>query len=96
MQPDRTPANARDIPGDYATRLAELQQMLEILDQTRTTARLDFQPRRFEGDPVALTQALHPRGLRRPRRSSRCAANSRPSAVRIVVFDGSAGPDSRT
>jgi hypothetical protein len=94
MQPDRTPANPQGAVSDFGARLAELQAMLDILERARARANadLDTRPRRFDGDPVALTQALHPDGLRRTRRTAnQPAGDHRSLAVRLVLFDGSPG-----
>jgi hypothetical protein len=75
----------------YAARLAELELMLEILARSRAIpAEADTRPRGFVGDPVALTQALHPGGLRSARRSARRVPprDDSPRPVRVVVFDG--------
>jgi hypothetical protein len=91
MDAERTPAMQRNAPSRLAERVAELEQMLATLARARSTAGTDTRPLRFEGDPVALSQALHPDGLRRVRRAAAPVtprgAGSMP--VRLVVFDGS-------
>jgi hypothetical protein len=90
MDAELTPV-ARHAPATYASRLAELEHMLEVLERSRSAcAVVDVRGGRFAGDPVALTQAMHPGGLRSPRRSvSRLAhRDSRSMPVRVVVFDG--------
>jgi len=79
----------------YLAKLAELELLLEILEQSRAAAAAaataEKGPQGFLGDPVALTQALHPDGLRSARRSTRHApGREHPSIpVRVVVLDGS-------
>ncbi|MDQ1384565.1 MAG: hypothetical protein QOG65_1944 [Actinomycetota bacterium] len=89
MDAELTPV-ARHAPATYASRLAELEQMLQVLERSRSARGTEVRPTRFVGDPVALTQALHPDGLRSPRRSvSRLAhRENRSMPVRVVVFDG--------
>jgi hypothetical protein len=91
MDAELTPV-ARQAPAPYASRLAELEQMLQVLERSRSAYGSEMRPSRFVGDPVALTQALHPDGLRSPRRSvSRLAhRETRSMPVRVVVFDGTA------
>jgi hypothetical protein len=90
MDAELTPVLARHAPVTYASRLAELEQMLEALARSRSGYGPEVRSSRFVGDPVALTQALHPYGLRSARRSvSRPAHHgSRSMPVRVVVFDG--------
>ena len=89
MEPNRTPARESGVPYDFAARLAELQEMLDILERTRANAGRDTRPRRYDGDPVALTQALHPNGLRPMRRPANAAPREgRSMPVRLVFFDG--------
>ena len=89
MDAEWTPV-PRPAPVTYASRLAELEQMLQILERARVIAEADSRPKRFEGDPVALTQALHPEGRRSARRSvSRLSPRENTDMpVRVVVFDG--------
>jgi hypothetical protein len=91
MDADLTPV-ARHAPAPYAARLAELEQMLETLARARSASVASMRPSRFAGDPVALTQALHPGGRRSTRRSvARWLPRENPAMpVRVVVFDGSA------
>lgn len=93
MEPERTPATASGAGAAalFESRLDELSRMLEILERARTASGVDTRPKRFEGDPVALTQALHPNGLRPTRRSRAPIAPRDPRGmpVRLVVFDGS-------
>jgi hypothetical protein len=90
MDAELTPVVARHAPVTYASRLAELEQMLEVLARSRSGYGPEVRSRCFVGDPVALTQALHPDGLRSPRRSVSRPAHraSRSMPVRVVVFDG--------
>jgi hypothetical protein len=86
------PAASRPSRQAVAARVAELELMLEIIEQTRGARECQARPRAFDGDPVALTHALHPRGLRPTRRSDDQPARRAPGpmAVRFVVFDGAA------
>jgi hypothetical protein len=91
MDPDRTPAIARGALAGVASRVSEMEQLLDALERVRAAAGADRRPRRFDGDPVALTQALHPQGLRQSRRSRTGTPRRAPGGmqVRIVVYDGS-------
>jgi hypothetical protein len=92
MEPDRTPAAPHRAPAGIPSRLLEMAQLLEAFERARSAGRVDTRARKFDGDPVALTQAMYPRGLRAPRRSGdpptqRTQAGMR---MRIFVYDGTA------
>jgi hypothetical protein len=66
-------------------RVAELERVvatLATLRSTRMHERRDEHP-----DPVALTAALHPRGMRSPRKLARRSSSDGTIAVRFVLFD---------
>jgi hypothetical protein len=90
MDPDRTPAIARGAHAGVASRVSEMEQLLEAFERARAAARVERRPRPFDGDPVALTQALHPRELRQSRRSRNEAPRRDQGGMRlrIVVYDG--------
>jgi hypothetical protein len=90
MEPERTPATTRPSQQAFAARVAELELMLRIIEQSRNAGESQGRPKPFDGDPVALTQALHPSGLRPTRRSADQPARRAPGpmSVRIAVFDG--------
>lgn len=92
MEPERTPAAWRPSRQAFAARVAELELMLEIIEQSRGAGESQGRPRPFDGDPVALTHALHPSGLRPTRRSENQPTRRAPGPmpVRLVVFDGAA------
>ncbi len=92
MDRERTPASLHGTPTGYPSRRYEMGQLLDALRQARSTVAADTPPQRFEGDPVALTQALHPAGVRLSRRSRNRAPRSDPRSMtlRVVVFDGAA------
>jgi hypothetical protein len=72
---------------DLALRVAELEQVvatLSSLHRERSTAsRLD------RSDPVALTAALHPGGMRSARMARRRTSNDGTLPLRFVLFDPS-------
>jgi hypothetical protein len=92
MDRDLTPASLHGSPAGYPSRRHEMGELLDALRRARSTVAADTSPQRFEGDPVALTQALHPAGLRRARRSRNQVPRSDPRSMtlRVVVFDGAA------
>src|SRR4051794_16408489 len=58
MDAELTPVVARPAPVTYGSRLAELEQMLEVLARSRSGCGPEVRSGHFVGDPVALTQAL--------------------------------------
>jgi hypothetical protein len=90
MEPERTPATSRASRQAFAARVAELELMLELLERTHGAGESETRPRPFDGDPVALTQALHPSGSKPTRRSENPVARRVPGPmpVRFVVFHG--------
>jgi hypothetical protein len=82
-----------DIPADpgraeLESRVAELERVVATLATLRNERLVESRPARRDPhpDPVALTAALHPRGMRaaRPRRGS---PRDGTLAMRIVLFD---------
>ena len=70
---------------DLEARVAELERVvatLATLRDARMSERRDERP-----DPVALTAALHPRGMRSPRKLTRRTSGNGTIAVRFVLFD---------
>jgi len=77
------------VPGqpDLEARVTELERIVATLATLRNERLIDTRPvRRDPPDPVALTAALHPRGLRRRRKAPRSSADGT-LAARIVLFD---------
>ena len=74
---------------DLAARVAELERVvatLASLRRERSVSRED----RDRADPVALTAALHPGGMRSARAAKRRTSNDGTLAMRLVVLDPSA------
>jgi hypothetical protein len=99
MDRERTPASLHGSPTGYASRRAEMGPLLDALRRARSTVPAGTSsqrfegPQRFEGDPVALTLALHPAGLRSARRSRHQTLRAEPRSMmtlRVTVFDGAA------
>ena len=91
MDRERTPASLHGSPTGFASRRSEMGQLLDALRRARSTVRSrhvpEFEgPQRFEGDPVALTLALHPAGLR-----SGAAITAPGAAFRAEVDDDATG-----
>jgi hypothetical protein len=73
---------------DLARRVAELEQVVATLASLRLqrSSAHDSEQR----DPVALTSALHPGGMRSARKPRRRASNDGTLPLRFVMFDSSA------
>ena len=74
---------------DLAARVEELERVvatLASLRRERSVSRED----RDRADPVALTAALHPGGMRSARAAKRRTSNDGTLAMRLVVLDPSA------
>ena len=69
---------------DLATRVAELERVVETLASLRRERFTDERP-----DPVALTAALHPGGMRSVRGAKRRRSSEGTLPVRFVLFDPS-------
>ena len=89
MDVARTSPNAEVSPAraDLETRTADLSGIIEALVacQTATARRADTRSVAAL-DPVALTEALHPRGLRLPRKQRRRASTGRNLNVRVFFL----------
>jgi len=70
---------------DLAARVAELERVVATLATLRRERSTGDRP-----DPVALTAALHPGGMRSTRRSKRRAASGGTLPMRLVLLDPSA------
>jgi hypothetical protein len=71
---------------DLEARVTELERIVATLATLRNERLIETQPvPRSTPDPVALTAALHPRGMRTGRRPSRSSADGT-LATRIVLF----------
>jgi hypothetical protein len=69
---------------DLEARVAELERVVATLTALRNA---DLADRRDERpDPVALTRALHPRGMRRSRNAKRGSSADGTLSVRAVLF----------
>jgi hypothetical protein len=71
-------------PPDLATRVAELERMVETLAGLRREI-----PTCERRDPVALTSALHPGGMRSVRSAKRRRSGDGTLPMRFVLFDPS-------
>jgi hypothetical protein len=70
---------------DLAQRVAELERVIATLSSLHRERSVADRP-----DPVALTAALHPGGMRSARTARRRTSNDGTLALRFVLFDGSA------
>ena len=82
-----------DLPADPGraepeSRVAELERIVTTLATLRNERLVESRPARREPhpDPVALTAALHPRGMRATRTPRRSSSDGT-LAMRIVLFD---------
>jgi hypothetical protein len=73
---------------DLAQRVAELEQVIATLASLRLERAAAHDSERR--DPVAITAALHPGGMRSARQARRRTSNDGTLPFRFVVFDGSA------
>ena len=71
-------------PPDLAARVAELERMVETLAGLRRK-----RPAYERRDPVALTSALHPGGMRSVRSAKRRRSGDGTLSMRFVLFDPS-------
>jgi hypothetical protein len=69
---------------DLATRVAELERVVETLASLRRERSTYERP-----DPVALTAALHPGGMRSARGAKRRRSSDGTLPLRFVLFDPS-------
>ena len=69
---------------DLAARVAELERVVETLASLRRERSTDERP-----DPVALTAALHPGGMRSVRAAKRRRSGDGTLPLRFVLFDPS-------
>lgn len=69
---------------DLAVRVAELERVIATLSSLHRERPVADRP-----DPVALTAALHPGGMRSARTVRRRTSNDGTMPVRFVLFDGS-------
>ena len=83
-----------EVPADSGrsrleARVAELERIVATLATLRNERLVEPPPvhRAAHRDPVALTAALHPRGLRTTRRTQPRSAANGVLATRIVLFD---------
>ena len=75
---------------DLATRVAELERVVATLASLHRE-RLAYEPPASERpDPVALTAALHPGGMRSVRGAKRRRSRNGNLPLRVVFFDPSA------
>jgi len=72
---------------DLAARVAELERVVATLASLRRERSVS---RDDHPDPVALTAALHPGGMRSARAAKRRTSNDGTLAMRLVVLDPSA------
>jgi hypothetical protein len=70
---------------DLAARVAELERVVETLAALRRERPANERP-----DPVALTAALHPGGMRTARSAKRRRSGDGTLPLRFVLFDPSA------
>ena len=70
---------------DLEARVAELERVVATLTTLQSVRRDDRPTER--PDPVALTRALHPRGMRRSRNAKRGSSANGTIAVRAVLFE---------
>jgi len=82
-----------DIPADSGragleSRVAELERIVATLATLRDERLIERRPERRDPqlDPVALTAALHPRGMRSARTRRGSSADGT-LAMRVVLFD---------
>ena len=78
---------------DLEARVEELERVVATLATLRNERLIEQPPRaaRFDQrpDPVALTAALHPSGMRSARSSKRRSSGNGTMAMRVVLFDPS-------
>jgi len=78
------------VPGraDLEARVAELERIVATMATLRNERLVERRPetRGPHPDPVALTAALHPRGMRSARTARRSSGDGT-LAMRIVLFD---------
>ena len=82
------PTARNDLGARFADLEAVLAAIAEILPRAQAS---ENNPTRFEGDPVAFTQALHPGGFRPSRKAGKRRRECRagPIEVRFILFDRS-------
>ena len=75
---------------DLATRVAELERVVATLSSLHREPPAYERPAYERPDPVALTAALHPGGMRSVRRAKRRRSGDGTLPLRFVLFDPSA------
>jgi hypothetical protein len=82
-------APARLSRSDLEARVAELERVVATLSSLRDERFVDRRDARREErpDPVALTAALHPRGMRSARKSKRRSSSNGTIGLRFVIFE---------
>lgn len=87
---DARPQQPETTQPDLALRVAELERVVATLSSLRTertyTSRLD------RSDPVAITAALHPGGMRSARMARSRTSNDGTLPLRFVMFDSPSSP----
>jgi hypothetical protein len=74
---------------DLEARVAELERVVATLASLREERSVERRTER--PDPVALTAALHPRGMKSARNPRRRSSNDGTMAMRFVLFEPPAG-----
>ena len=82
--------STRPSQADLAARVAELERVVATLASLRRERALEDRP-----DPVALTKALHPGGMRSTFRARSRATSGGTIPLRFVLFDPSTSHDTR-
>ena len=77
-------------PPDLAARVAELERVVATLTSLSRERAAREHATRDRPDPVALTAALHPGGMRSARGAKRGSSNDGTLAMRFVLLDPSA------
>jgi len=90
MEATRLYPDVPAVPGraELESRVAELERIVATLATLRNERLIEPRPERRDPhpDPVALTAALHPHGMRSAR-TRRGSSSNGTLAMRIVLFD---------
>jgi hypothetical protein len=78
-------APTRESRADLEARLAELERVVAALTERHKERGVDRRAGR--PDPVAITRALHPRGMRRTKNTTRGSTGNGTIAMRAVLFE---------